>query len=149
MKRYLVAALAFGFFAWGAQAADLSETTSPHDVGETVDRFVAAAEEAGANVFATVDHAAGARAVDADLAETTLIIFGNPAIGTPIIAEERRAGLDLPLRVLVWDQDGETRIAYEEPAALRDRHGIEGADDAFEAMEGALANLVSAATASD
>lgn len=107
-----IAGFAFLLCSTTAEAAELNETESPHSVADTVARFVAAAEEAGATIFATIDHARGARSVSADLPETQLIIFGNPKIGTPVIAAERRAGLDLPLRVLVWDEDGQTRIAY-------------------------------------
>ncbi|WP_366555162.1 DUF302 domain-containing protein [Aquibaculum sediminis] len=142
----LIAASAFGLLATSAHAADLVETESPHSVAETVANFVEAAEGAGATVFATVDHAAGARSVSAELPETTVIIFGNPRIGTPVIAAEQRAGLDLPLRVLVWDDHGRTWIAHEDPQALKERYDVEGADETFKAMEGALRNLVSAAT---
>lgn len=95
-----IAGFAFLLCSTTAEAAELNETESPHSVADTVARFVAAAEEAGATIFATIDHARGARSVSADLPETQLIIFGNPKIGTPVIAAERRAGLDLPLRCL-------------------------------------------------
>jgi uncharacterized protein (DUF302 family) len=119
---------------------------SPASVSETADRLVAAAEGAGATVFARVDHAAGAAAVGEELAPTTLVIFGNPRIGTPIIQADRRTGLDLPLRVLIWEEDGATMLGYEDPDTLRDRYGVEGTDDAFAAMRGALENLTNAAT---
>lgn len=114
-------------------------------VPETADRLVAAAEGAGATVFARVDHAAGAHAVGEDLAPTTLLVFGNPRIGTPILQADRRAGLDLPLRVLIWEEDGATMLGYEDPDALKDRYAIDGADEAFNAMRGALEKLTSAA----
>ncbi len=119
---------------------------SPASVTETADRLVAAAEGAGATVFARVDHAAGAQAVGEELPPTTLVIFGNPKIGTPILQADRRAGLHLPLRVLIWEEDGATMLGYEDPDALKDRYAIEGADAAFEAMRGALEKLTTAAT---
>ncbi|WDR02890.1 DUF302 domain-containing protein [Devosia algicola] len=118
---------------------------SATSVDETVAKLTAAVEGAGATVFATVDHAAGARAVGDELPPTVLVIFGNPKIGTPIIKADRRAGLDLPLRVLVWAENDETQIGYEDPGALKARYGIEGADDAFAAMTGALDKLTTAA----
>ncbi len=108
--------------------------------------MVAAVEEAGARVFARVDHAAGAKSVDEELEPTILLIFGNPRIGTPIIKAERRAALDLPLRVLIWEEDGVTRIGHEDPQDLKARYGIDGADEAFDAMSGALAKLTTAAS---
>ncbi|WDR06265.1 DUF302 domain-containing protein [Devosia rhodophyticola] len=120
--------------------------SSPSTVDETVEKLVAAVEGAGATVFAKVDHAAGAKAVGDDLSPTVLVIFGNPKIGTPIIKADRRAGLDLPLRVLVWSENDATQLGYEDPAALKARYAIEGADDAFAAMTGALDKLTTAAT---
>ncbi len=134
------------FSASNSAAADWITRESPASVAETADRLVAAAEGAGATVFARVDHAAGAQAVGEELPPTTLVIFGNPRIGTPIIKSDRRAGLDLPLRVLIWEEDGETRLGYEDPEALKDRYSVEGADGAFDAMKGALENLTTKAT---
>jgi len=143
--RLMIAVLALCLTAATAHAADLVETASPHSVSRTVANFEAAVAKAGAKVFATVDHAAGARSIGKELPETTLIVFGNPRIGTPVIAAQRSAGLDLPLRVLVWDDAGQTRVTYEPPEAMFERHGVSGADEPLAKMKGALANLVAAA----
>ena len=127
-------------------AQDWITRESSASVAETADRLVSAAEGAGARVFARVDHAAGAQAVGEELPPTTLVIFGNPKIGTPILQADRRTGLDLPLRVLIWEEDGTTMLGYEDPDALKGRYAVEGADEAFEAMKGALENLTTAAT---
>jgi len=120
--------------------------TSAASVAETADKLVAAVENAGAKVFARVDHAAGARSIDSDLADMTLVMFGNPKIGTPILQAAPSAGLDLPNRVLIWDDEGQTRVGYLDPAVLKQRHQVEGADKAFDVMAGALAKLTDAAT---
>ncbi|MDP2118728.1 MAG: DUF302 domain-containing protein [Hoeflea sp.] len=120
--------------------------SSAASVTETADRLVAAIENAGATVFARVDHAAGAKSIDADLADMTLVMFGNPKIGTPILQAAPSAGLDLPNRVLVWDDAGQTRVGYLDPAVLKQRHKVEGADAAFDVMAGALEKLTDAAT---
>ena len=103
-------------------------------------------EKAGAKVFARVDHAAGAKSIDAELRGMTLVMFGNPKIGTPILQAAPRAGLDLPNRVLIWDDEGQTKIGYLNPAELKDRYQVEGADQAFEVMAGALGKLTDAAS---
>ncbi|MBW3098976.1 DUF302 domain-containing protein [Pseudohoeflea coraliihabitans] len=149
MLKSLVAGLALSVVALGANAAELMETTSPHSVDETVTRFVSAAEKAGATIFAQIDHAEGASSVGTEMEPTMLIVVGNPKIGTPVIAADRRAGLDLPLRVLVWEADGKTMVAYEQPSEIKTRHGVEGADASFEKMQGALDKLVGAATQAD
>ena len=119
---------------------------SSFSVEETADKLVAAIEKAGAKVFARVDHAAGARSIDAELDDMTLVMFGNPNIGTPILKAEPRTGLELPNRVLIWDENGQTRIGYLDPAQLRKRYSVKGADEAFDTMAGALGKLTDAAT---
>jgi len=119
--------------------------TSAASVEETADKLVSAVENAGAKVFARVDHAAGAKSIDAELSDMTLVMFGNPKIGTPILQAAPRAGLDLPNRVLIWDDEGETRIGYLDPAELKARYKVEGADQAFDVMTGALGKLTDAA----
>ncbi|MGJ8570271.1 MAG: DUF302 domain-containing protein [Hoeflea sp.] len=120
--------------------------TSSVSVERTADRLVEAIENAGAKVFARVDHAAGAKSIDAELEDMTLVIFGNPKIGTPILQAEPRAGLDLPNRVLIWDDNGQTTIGYVDPAQLKQRYSVEGADQAFDTMAGALGKLTDAAS---
>ncbi|GAB4350191.1 MAG: DUF302 domain-containing protein [Oricola sp.] len=119
---------------------------SAFPVAATADRLVAAAGNAGATVFARVDHAAGAEAIGEEMAPMVMVMFGNPKLGTPILKAAPRAGLDLPLRVLVWDDGGTTRVGYLAPGDLKARHAVEGADGAFEAMAGALDKLTDAAT---
>lgn len=143
--KILFASAAFAAMVLTAHAQDLVQRDSAFSVPETADRLVAAAEGAGATVFARIDHAKGARSIDAELDDMQVVIFGNPAIGTPIIAAEPTAGLDLPLRVLIFDDGGQTRIAYEDPRTLRDRRSVDGADEAFGAMTNALERLTTRA----
>ena len=86
-------------------AADIITKMSPHSVPDTIDRLEAAVTEAGATVFARVDHAEGATKVDMELRPTTLLIFGNPKLGTPAMLDGQTAGLDLPMRVLAYADD--------------------------------------------
>ncbi len=146
MKNLLVAAAILAFTFLPAHAAETWITLkSPHSVADTADKLVAAVEGAGAKVFARVDHAAGAKAVGAELEPTVLVIFGNPKVGTPIIKADRRAGLELPIRVLIWEENGATTIGYDDPRNLKAKYSIDGADDSFAAMAGALKKLTEAA----
>ena len=88
--------------AMPALAQDLVAKVSPHDVPTTMDRLESAVEAAGAEVFARVDHAAGAEKAEMELRPTQLLIFGNPKLGTPAMQDAQTAGLDLPMRVLVY-----------------------------------------------
>ena len=97
---------------------------SPRSVGETVARLASVAEAKGLKVFAVIDHSGEAERAGLELRETKLVIFGSPAAGTPVMAAAPLAALDLPLKVLVWDDRGQTRIAFTSPAALAARYGL-------------------------
>lgn len=93
--------LMLGAAPLAAQDADWIIKDSPSSVADTVAKLTAAIEGAGARVFAVVDHAAGAESIGTPIAPETLVIFGNPKIGTPIIAANPKAGIDLPIHVLI------------------------------------------------
>ena len=118
---------------------------SANSVSVTADRLVAIIEKAPPKLFARIDHAAGAKNAGLELDEATMIMFGAPAIGTPIMQQNIKAGLDLPIRVLIWDEGGQTKIGYLDPQALKARYEIEGADKAFAGMAGALDKFTSGA----
>lgn len=80
-----------------------------------------------------MSHSAAAKASGLELPPTTLIIFGNPKLGTPLMQEQRTAGLDLPLRSLTWEEaDGSVRIGYWPPARIAGSHGIQDRDDVID-----------------
>ncbi len=140
------AALAATLLASPALAADFESVTSSRPVAATMDALVAAVEGAGATVFARIDHAEGARSVDMELADAQLLVFGNPALGTPAMRDDIRAGLMLPLRVLVYaDDDGETKVFWQEPEEMFDDLSIDDDADYVEAMEDALEALTAKA----
>ncbi len=127
--------------------AGLIGTSSPHDVGTTVDRVSAALARRGIALFATVDHAAGARAAGLALDDEVVMIFGNPAVGTALMQSDPRAGIDLPLRLLVWAQDGVTRVAFRDPHELAADHDLAGQTEVLDALRRVLDGLVAEATA--
>lgn len=149
MKSFVLGAAALATATVGSTAALASDgwitQDSPHTVSVTADKLVAAVETAGATLFARVDHQAGAKKVDLDLPGATLVIFGNPKIGTPIMQSNLKAGLDLPIRVLIWSEDGKTRLGALDPETLKARYNISGADKALGTMKGALGKLMGAA----
>lgn len=128
-----------------AALADYVQVEATGSVEEVSNRLVAAVEGAGARVFARVPHSKGAMSVDMELEDAELVIFGNPKLGTPALQQDIRAGLVLPLRVLVHDVDGQTVLTYESVDAMFE--GLEIADDApfRAAMTGALTKLTAAA----
>jgi len=78
----------------------------------------------GLRLFAVIDQSAEARQAGLSLRDTTLVIFGNPAAGTPVMVAAPLAALDLPLKVVVWDDDGQTKVSYYSPDALAARHHL-------------------------
>lgn len=120
---------------------------SPMKAKATMDKFEAIVKEKGMNVFARVDHAAGAQRVNKTLRPTELLIFGNPQGGTPFMECAQSVGIDLPLKALAWeDKDGQTWIGYNDPKYLAARHKTE-CSGVVENMSKALAGFVQAAVA--
>jgi uncharacterized protein (DUF302 family) len=108
-----------------AQAADgLIAIKSPHSAKDTMNRFEEIAKAKGLNVFARIDHAAGAAKIGKKLPPTEVLIFGNPQGGTPFMECAQSVAIDLPLKALVWeDASGQVWIGYNDPAYLAQRHG--------------------------
>ncbi|MEC5289820.1 DUF302 domain-containing protein [Aurantimonas sp. C2-6-R+9] len=120
---------------------------SPKSVADTVAALTAAIEKAGAKVVATLDHQANAQSAGMELPATTVVIFGNPKLGTPLMQKNRRIAIDLPQKMLVWDEDGQTMVGYLEPEELAERYDIDDDAEPVEAMEKALDKLSDAAIA--
>lgn len=104
----------------------ITSRRSPRSVEETVAQIVAALDKNGVKLFATVDHSGEAEKAGLTLGDTKLLIFGNPAAGTPLMQENRLIALDLPLKVLVWeDGDGQVWMTYLAGSWLAERYEID------------------------
>jgi uncharacterized protein (DUF302 family) len=108
------------------QAGPIAVTTKLTDgsVASTVERFCALLDGKGIRIFAVIDQREEARKAGLDLRDTVLVIFGDPKAGTPVMVASPMTALDLPLKVLCWDDDGQTKVSYESPASLARRHGL-------------------------
>jgi uncharacterized protein (DUF302 family) len=103
---------------------EITTKISPRSVTETVSRLTGILDAKGLKVFAVIDQRAAASQVGMELRETVLVLFGNPAAGTPVMAAAPLAALDLPLKVLIWDDAGQTKVTYYGPAALAARYDL-------------------------
>src|SRR5215831_10898372 len=113
---------------------------------ETMDRLEAEIRAHGLNVFARIDHAAGAAEVGLTLRPTELIIFGNARGGTPLMQAAQTVGIDLPLKALVWeDASGKTWLSYNEPSWIAQRHGIADAEPVVSKMSDLLSAITTIA----
>jgi len=97
---------------------------STRSVGATVEALTSLIEARGMKVFTIVDHSDEAAGAGLGLRDTKLVIFGSPAGGTPVMQASPLAALDLPLKVLVWDDDGTTTVSYTDPSFLAARHHL-------------------------
>ena len=121
-----------------------SLTTVPSRFGpkETMDRLETEIRTKGLEVFARIDHAAGAAEVGLNLRPTELIIFGNARAGTPLMQSVQTVGIDLPLKVLVWqDAPGKTWLSYNESSWIARRHGVRNAEQVVSKMGAALSAI--------
>jgi uncharacterized protein (DUF302 family) len=123
MRTWFLTLLFLSLPAFGADG--LITLKSPHAAKVTMDRLEAAVKQKGLNVFARIDHAAGAAKIGKKLRATELLIFGNPQGGTPLMECGQTLGIDLPLKALVWqDEAGQVWLGYNDPAYLAVRHGV-------------------------
>ena len=126
----------------------LTTIRSNYGPQETMNRLEAEIRAKGMTVFAHIDHAAGAASVGLSLRPTDLLIFGNARGGTPLMQAEQTAGIDLPLKALVWqDASGTTWLSYNDPAWLANRHGLGHAvEPTVNALAAVLKALATTAT---
>jgi len=101
------------------------DARSQHSVEQTVERLTAALHAKGVTLFALVDHSGEAAKVGMKMPPTKLLIFGNPKAGTPLMLAAPSVAIDLPLKILVWeDAQGSAWLSYNSPAYLQERHRV-------------------------
>lgn len=142
--RFLVGLLALAALLAGCSAIDaesdgLVRLSAEGSAREVVDRLVGSIEaNPNLRLVAVVDHRANAARVELELEPALLVIFGNPALGTPLIASSPDVGIDLPQRVLVVERSGRTEIIYNDPAVLVERRGGDVSLEEITTIAGAL-----------
>jgi uncharacterized protein (DUF302 family) len=145
-------ALTFPFLATSVAAAQDGLITKPsaHSAGATLDRLEAALKERGLIIFTRIDHAAAAKAAGLNMPASTVVIFGNPRLGTPGFVQKPTLAIDLPLKALVYeDASGKVWVSYNSADYLAGtiyrRHGAPVNGEATARMEKALAEATDAA----
>jgi len=120
---------------------------SPHSFDETVSRVAVAIDKRPLNLFAQIDHAAGATKADLALAPSTLFIFGNPKGGTPLMSRNPQMGIVLPLKLHVYQDGDAVKISYTDIAAEAETHGLDSAQLPIPNIVKMLSGLASEVTA--
>jgi uncharacterized protein (DUF302 family) len=114
---------------------------------ETLNQLLEAIAGRGLTVFAQFDHAAAAREAGRDLAPEMVVVFGNPRAGTPLMQDDPRIGIELPLRIVVWSSDDAIMIGYKDPRGLADIYEVGEHAQTLEAMAALLSDLAQEAAA--
>jgi len=149
MGKLAASIIMFAASAGMVSAADSGLTTvkSAHSVADSLDKLEKVLASAGMNVFGRINHAEGAMKAGMELRPTELLIFGNPKVGTPLMKCSQSIAIDLPQKMLAWeDESGQVWLGYNDPAHLKARHATEGCDKVFEKVSGALAKFAAAAS---
>ena len=135
-------------FANAALASEsLISVESHYSVKKTADRFENILANKGLTIFARINHSENASNVNLDLAPTEVVIFGNPKVGTPLMQCSKTVAIDLPQKALFWeDNKGQVWLSYNNPEALKERHGIKGCDQLVTKISHVLGKLSEAAT---
>lgn len=121
---------------------------STQPVKATTDRLEDIIKAKGMNIVARVNHAAAAEKIGETLRPMELILFGNPQAGTPLMQSQQSVGIDLPQKILVWEDDqGKVWLSYNNPDYLKTRHGIENCDELINNISKALEGISHAASA--
>jgi uncharacterized protein (DUF302 family) len=107
-----------------ATETDVITKLSHLSVADTVSKFTGMLSAKGVRLFDVIDQAAEALRAGLTLRDTVLVIFGNPAAGTPVMAVSPLSALDLPLKVLIWSDNGQTKVSYYAPATLAARWNL-------------------------
>ena len=142
-----ISALLIGMPSFGAEG--LITRRSAHSVEETMNRLEQAVRARDLVVIARVDHAGAAEKAGLSLRPTQLLIFGHPRSGTPLMARAQTVGIDLPLKVLVWQDDqGQVWLGYNDPAWIARRHGTTEPTQVLQGITSTLEALAASATGS-
>ena len=131
----------------GADDNGLISKKSKYSVKETLDRLEKVLKEKGISVALRWNHSEKGKKVGIPLRPTSLLIFGNPKLGTNFFTSKQTSGIDLPLKALAWqDENGQVWLTYNDPAYIAKRHGITDRPKIVKKMTGALDKFTSAAT---
>ena len=121
------------------------ELAANGDADQVETRLREALDAHGLQLFARIDHAAGARKAGIELQPDVLLILGNARVGTPLMQADPRVGIELPLRMLIWQDHAGTHVGYLDPRELADRYALDGQQQTLERQTAVLTKLAAAA----
>lgn len=148
MDKFIVAALVLMFSGLASASEGMIALASPYSAQQTADRFEKIITSKGLTLFARINHSKNAAGAGMELRATEVIIFGNPKVGTPLMQCSQAMGIDLPQKVLVWqDAANKVWLGYNDPKHLQKRHHIKGCEKVLNKISAVLGKLSAAAVA--
>lgn len=145
MKKLLSCAILFVSVCSHA-AEYMVSVPSKHSVADTADNFEHIIKHKGLTVFNRINHAKNARQVGMQLSPSEVIVFGNPKMGTQLMQCQPSVAIDLPLKVMVWqDHEKKVWLSYDDPASMQSKHRVQGCDAVFKKMSHVLHTLTNKA----
>jgi uncharacterized protein (DUF302 family) len=129
-----------------SKRVDIMTQRSRYSYSDTIAKLTKAMTDGGSTIFATIDQSAAAASVALTLRPTTLVVFGNPKGGTPLMEAFPLVALELPLKVLVWEENGSVSVAFAPMSEIAARYGITGMDDRIAGMDRAMETLTAVVT---
>ena len=144
IKLTLLSIVLFGSIA--SASVGMITHKSNHSVKQTTKNLVKALKKKGMTVFKVIKHHKGAKKVGKELRPTTVVIFGNPKVGTPLMQCHQQVAIDLPQKALIWENEkGQVLISYNDPMYIENRHRIKGCTAVLTKISKALSSFAKAA----
>ncbi len=122
-------------------------TRSRSGYAATAERLIEAIDDRGLTVFARIDHAAAAREAGMELAAEEVVLFGNPRAGTPLMQADARVGVELPLRIVIWEDEVSALLGHRDPRELAREYDLEPERETLDRMAALVDELVDSAAA--
>jgi uncharacterized protein (DUF302 family) len=141
MKNILLSLTFFLPFLVAVQAQNSVVVESKHGFSETVEQLKQSIKAMDLKIISEVPHSKGAEMSGLELAPTHLLIFGNPKVGSQLMQKDQGIGLDLPLRMLIYQKDGTTYVSYHDPRDLAEYYDLGGKAKILSKMNQAVSNI--------
>ncbi len=141
MKYSIITFLISTVLGLSLQAQDPITHVSKLSFSETVESLKQTIKQMDLKIIAEVNHAKGAKNAGLELDPTHVLIFGNPKVGTQLMQEDRGVALDLPLRMVIYEKEGQTFISYHDPKNLSDVYQIVANENILGKMQSVLTNI--------
>jgi len=151
MKKHYQTILFLALLAWpfAIQGQSLVTHESSHDMERTLQMLKTSIENLDVNLMQEIDHSENAEKVDKQLEPVHVLLFGNPEVGTQLMQSNPEVAIELPLKILVYEKEGKTFIAYQDPVELEGKYNLHNQRNVLHNMRAMMEKIVGSATTGD